>query len=214
MALFLSNTLLEALTNAPFMLLSNLVINCIPSTKSFSKSFLLICPLYLTSFPTICKMKFLFSNNFLSSIFSDANIKSNNFPFPLQIKWSLKPKNYFMKHFPRAAIPFNTLCIRICWLRHIHRGVLTIKLILVHFPSNPFLRKIAIGRVTSFSISTNRWNSIRKQMLQVYADVFKVIMLKASVAWSMKHNENQHYFSLWYSRIPMIIPFLRTGLRF
>ena len=42
MALFLSKSLSETLIKAPFMLLFNLVISCIPSTKSLWKMFLLM----------------------------------------------------------------------------------------------------------------------------------------------------------------------------
>ena len=51
MARFLRSSLSESDINAPFILLFNLVISCMPSTNNLLKRFLLIYPLSPTSFP-------------------------------------------------------------------------------------------------------------------------------------------------------------------
>ena len=100
MALFLSKSLSETLINAPFMLLFNLVISCIPSTKSLWKRFLLMYPLSPNSLPCIKSMNALYSKGLRSSIYPGVIIKLRSSPFSLQIKCNLKPKNQPIEHFP------------------------------------------------------------------------------------------------------------------
>ena len=66
MALFLSKSLSETLIKAPFMLLFNLVISCIPSTKSLWKRFLPMYPLSPNSLPYIKSMNALYSKGLRS----------------------------------------------------------------------------------------------------------------------------------------------------
>ena len=109
MALFLSKSLAETLIKAPFMLLFNLVISCIPSTNSLWKRFLPMYPLSLTSLPYMKSTKALYFKGLRSSISPSVIIKLISSPFSLQIKCNLKPKNQPMEHFPLWAIPLKTL---------------------------------------------------------------------------------------------------------
>ena len=109
MALFLSNSLSETFINAPFMLLFNLVISCIPSTKSLWKRFLLMYPLSPNSLPCMNSIKALYSKGLRSSISPGVIIKLRSSPFSLQIKCNLKPKNQPIEHFPLWAMPLKTL---------------------------------------------------------------------------------------------------------
>ena len=109
MALFLSYSLSETLIKALFMLLFNLVISCIPSTKSLWKRFLLIYPLSPTSLSYMNSTNVLYSSDLRSSTSPGVIIKLRISPFLLQIRCSLKPKNYPMEHLPLWAMPLKTL---------------------------------------------------------------------------------------------------------
>ena len=104
MALFQSKSLSETLIKAPFMLLFNLVVSCIPSAKSLWKMFLLMYPLSPTSLPYIKSMNALYSKGLRSSTSSGVIIKLRSSPFSLQIKCNLKPKNQPIEHFPLWAL--------------------------------------------------------------------------------------------------------------
>ena len=109
MALFLSNSLSETLIKAPFMLLFNLVISCIPSTKSLLKRFLPMYPLSPNSLPCMNSKKDLYSKVLRSSTSPGVIIQLRISPFSLQIRCNLKPKNHPMEHFPLWAMPLKTL---------------------------------------------------------------------------------------------------------
>ena len=109
MALFLSKSLSETLIKAPFMLLFNLVISCIPSTKSLWERFLLIYPLSPTGLPYMNSTNVLYSSGLRSSTSPGVIIKLRISPFSLQIRCSLKPKNHPMEHLPLWAMPLKTL---------------------------------------------------------------------------------------------------------
>ena len=106
---FLSNSLSETLIKAPFMLLSYLVISCIPSTKSLWKRFLLMYPFSPTGLPYMKSTKDLYSKGLRSSTSPGVIIKLRSSPFSLQIRCSLKPKNHPMEHLPLWAMPLKTL---------------------------------------------------------------------------------------------------------
>lgn len=97
----------------------------------------------------------LYSNGFLSSTSPGVIMKFSSSPFSLQIRCSLKPKNHPMEHLPLWAIPLNTLWTCILWFLHTLRGVLSTKLMPVHFPSNTFLMNSAKGTATSFQVPQN-----------------------------------------------------------
>ena len=109
MALFLSKSLSETLIKAPFMLLFNLVISCIPSTKSLWKRFLPMYPLSPNSLPCMNSKKDLYSKGLRSSTSPGVIIQLRISPFSLQIRCDLKPKNHPMEHFPLWAMPLKTL---------------------------------------------------------------------------------------------------------
>ena len=155
-ARFLSSSLSDTLIKVPFMLFLSLVISCMPSTNRRWKRFLLIYPLSPTSLPYMNSTKALYSNGFLSSTSPGGIIKFSNSPLSLHIRCSLKPKNHPMEHLPLCAMPLNTLWICILWFLHTLRGVLSTKLMPVHFPSSTFLMNRAKGMAISFSSSTNR----------------------------------------------------------
>ena len=155
-ARFLSSSLSDTLIKAPFMLFLSLMISCMPSTNRRWKRFLLIYPLSSTSLPYMNSTKALYSNGFLSSTSPGGIIKFSNSPLSLHIRCSLKLKNHPMEHLPLCAMPLNTLWICILWFLHTLRGVLSTKLMPVHFPSSTFLMNRAKGMAISFSSSTNR----------------------------------------------------------
>ena len=134
MARFLSSSLSDILIKAPFILLLSLVISYMPSTNKRWKRFLLTYPLSATNFPYMNSTKALYSSGFLSSTSPGVIMKFSNSPFSLQMGWSLKPKNHPMEHLPLCAMPLNTLWICIRWFLHTLRGVLSTKLMPVHFP--------------------------------------------------------------------------------
>lgn len=156
MALFLSKSLSETLIKAPFILLFSLVISCIPSTNSLWKRFLLMYPLSPTSLPYMKSTKALYSKGLRSSTSTGVIIKLRSSPFSLQIKCNLKPKNQSMEHFRLWDIPLKTLWICILWFLQTRSGVLSTKLMPVHFPNKTFLINKASGMTTSLSNSTIR----------------------------------------------------------
>ena len=109
MALFLRKSLSETLIKAPFRLLFNLVISCIPSTNSLWKRFLPMYPLSPTGLPYMKSINALHSSVLRSSTSPGVIIKLRSSPFSLQIKCYLKPKNQPIEHFPLWAMPLKTL---------------------------------------------------------------------------------------------------------
>lgn len=155
-ALFLSKSLSDIFMIEPFMLLFSFVMSCIPSTKSLLNRFLLIYPLSPTSLPYMKSTNALYSNGLRSSISPGVIMKLSNSPFSLHIRWSLKPKNHPIEHLPLWAMPLNVLWIWILWVLHTRRGVLSTKLMPVHFPKRTFFIKIANGMAMVFWSSTKR----------------------------------------------------------
>ena len=138
------------------MILFSFVMSCIPSTKSLLNRFLLIYPLSPTSLPYMKSTNALYSNGLRSSISPGVIMKLSNSPFSLHIRWSLKPKNHPIEHLPLWAMPLNVLWIWILWVLHTRRGVLSTKLMPVHFPKRTFFIKIANGMAMVFWSSTKR----------------------------------------------------------
>ena len=103
MALFLSKSLSETLIKAPFMLLFNLVISCILSTKSLWKRFLPMYPLSPTSLPYIKSMNALCSKGLRSSTSPGVIIKLRSSPCSLHQKTcrSHLPHKIFQQLCPR-----------------------------------------------------------------------------------------------------------------
>lgn len=119
---FPEKQLVETDINAPFMLLFNLVISCIPSTNSLTNRFLPIYPLSSTNFPQINSTKDLYSRGLRSSKLSGIIMKFKSSPRSLHMRYNLNPKNRPMEHLPLCAIPLNVLWIWILWFLHTRKG--------------------------------------------------------------------------------------------
>ena len=168
------------------MLFFTLVINCMPFRNRFSNSACPIYPLSAQSLPFMFFRNFVCFSGSRSSTFPGVNMKLRISPLSLMIRWSLTPKNHPMEHFPRSASPLKVLWINIRWLRHTRSGVESTKLIPVQVPNR-----------TSFSCSTKTimGHTPRKEICQMLADIFLVVMLETSKASRFPHHSSDSAYS-------------------